>query len=367
MACTSTGPTAGSATIHGVLQLFAEETGRGPPPSCWYSCWRPDHRDARRYRRTVFRLRNARTIVVLTGSGVSAASGILTFRGDDGLWRTFRAEELATPEAFAHDPKNGLGVVRLAAHHHRLESAERNPYGPGQMEPTALDSPRSTRTSTASTSRAGTANVIRFHGSIWSCAAPRNAAPPSGEDHTAPKTYSCPPPAPRGSSHVRAWSGSERTSTRTYSNAHRPALPAPMSTSPSAPSPLVFLAAGLLNYAKLNGAFTVEINPGANRRVADRRPPDRCSGGGRARDARRPRADGMSGSPSEGNPRVSRPCPHGARMRERFTRSSAASPPAADTSPSLSPYDTSHGSSLWKNSTCAIPRSRRSSPAAAWC
>jgi NAD-dependent protein deacetylase/lipoamidase len=53
----------------------------------------------------VSRLRNARTIVVLTGSGVSAASGIPTFRGDDGLWRTFRAEELATPEAFAHDPK----------------------------------------------------------------------------------------------------------------------------------------------------------------------------------------------------------------------------------------------------------------------
>src|SRR6185436_16224320 len=53
----------------------------------------------------VYRLRNARTIVALTGAGVSAASGIPTFRGDDGLWRNFRAEELATPEAFAHDPR----------------------------------------------------------------------------------------------------------------------------------------------------------------------------------------------------------------------------------------------------------------------
>ena len=39
----------------------------------------------------VYRLRNARTIVALTGAGVSAASGIPTFRGDDGLWRNFRS------------------------------------------------------------------------------------------------------------------------------------------------------------------------------------------------------------------------------------------------------------------------------------
>ena len=44
-------------------------------------------------------------IVVLTGAGVSAASGIPTFRGEDGLWRQFRAEDLATPEAFAMNPQ----------------------------------------------------------------------------------------------------------------------------------------------------------------------------------------------------------------------------------------------------------------------
>jgi len=42
--------------------------------------------------------------VVLTGAGVSADSGIPTFRGDGGLWRNFRAEDLATPEAFAQNP-----------------------------------------------------------------------------------------------------------------------------------------------------------------------------------------------------------------------------------------------------------------------
>lgn len=44
-------------------------------------------------------------IVALTGAGVSKASGIPTFRGKEGLWRTFRAEELATPKAFEHNPR----------------------------------------------------------------------------------------------------------------------------------------------------------------------------------------------------------------------------------------------------------------------
>lgn len=43
-------------------------------------------------------------IVVMTGSGISAESGIPTFRGAGGLWRDFRPEELATPEAFRRDP-----------------------------------------------------------------------------------------------------------------------------------------------------------------------------------------------------------------------------------------------------------------------
>lgn len=42
--------------------------------------------------------------MVLTGAGVSADSGIPTFRGEGGLWRNYRAEDLATPEAFQRDP-----------------------------------------------------------------------------------------------------------------------------------------------------------------------------------------------------------------------------------------------------------------------
>ena len=44
-------------------------------------------------------------ITVLTGAGISADSGVPTFRGPDGLWRNYRAEDLATPEAFDRDPR----------------------------------------------------------------------------------------------------------------------------------------------------------------------------------------------------------------------------------------------------------------------
>jgi NAD-dependent deacetylase len=47
-------------------------------------------------------------IVVLTGAGISAESGLATFRDPDGLWRRFRPQDLATPEAFARDPDTVL-------------------------------------------------------------------------------------------------------------------------------------------------------------------------------------------------------------------------------------------------------------------
>jgi len=50
-------------------------------------------------------LGSARYVTVLTGAGISADSGVPTFRGTDGLWRNFRAEDLATPEAFAQNPR----------------------------------------------------------------------------------------------------------------------------------------------------------------------------------------------------------------------------------------------------------------------
>jgi NAD-dependent deacetylase len=49
-------------------------------------------------------LRPAQRIAVLTGAGVSAESGVATFRGPDGLWEGHRVEDVATPSGFARDP-----------------------------------------------------------------------------------------------------------------------------------------------------------------------------------------------------------------------------------------------------------------------
>jgi len=50
-------------------------------------------------------LTGATSLAVLTGAGISAESGIPTFRGAGGLWREYKPEDLATPEAFARDPR----------------------------------------------------------------------------------------------------------------------------------------------------------------------------------------------------------------------------------------------------------------------
>lgn len=49
-------------------------------------------------------LSNASNILILTGSGISAESGVPTFRGAGGFWRKYQAQSLATPEAFVANP-----------------------------------------------------------------------------------------------------------------------------------------------------------------------------------------------------------------------------------------------------------------------
>ncbi len=71
-----------------------------------------------------------RNIVILTGAGVSAESGLATFRGPDGLWEGHRVEDVCTPEAYERDPalvhafydarREKLGSVRPNAAHEAL-------------------------------------------------------------------------------------------------------------------------------------------------------------------------------------------------------------------------------------------------------
>ena len=82
-----------------------------------------------------------RNIVVLTGAGISADSGLATFRGPDGLWEGHRVEDVATPEAFARDPalvhqfydarRARLGAVQPNAAHEAL--ARLDAEWPGEL------------------------------------------------------------------------------------------------------------------------------------------------------------------------------------------------------------------------------------------
>ena len=65
-----------------------------------------------------------RNIVVLTGAGISAESGVATFRGPDGLWEGHRVEDVATPEAFRRDP--ALVQAFYDARRAKLHSVEPN-------------------------------------------------------------------------------------------------------------------------------------------------------------------------------------------------------------------------------------------------
>jgi NAD-dependent deacetylase len=65
-----------------------------------------------------------RNIVILTGAGVSAESGLATFRGPDGLWEGHRVEDVATPEAYRRDP--GLVHAFYDARRERLDTVEPN-------------------------------------------------------------------------------------------------------------------------------------------------------------------------------------------------------------------------------------------------
>jgi NAD-dependent deacetylase len=87
-------------------------------------------------------LRAAEEVAVLTGAGVSAESGVPTFRGADGLWEGHRVEDVATPYAFRRDPtlvwrfynarRAGLQTVRPNPGHFALAALEQR-LPPGRM------------------------------------------------------------------------------------------------------------------------------------------------------------------------------------------------------------------------------------------
>jgi NAD-dependent deacetylase len=112
-------------------------------------------------------LSRAYAVAVLTGAGISAESGVPTFRGPDGLWRQFRAEQLATPEAFAREPALVWEWYRWRRD--RLASVSPNA---GHLALARIESRLPTFTLITQNvdglhARAGSRRVLELHGSIW--------------------------------------------------------------------------------------------------------------------------------------------------------------------------------------------------------
>lgn len=111
--------------------------------------------------------RSAKSIAVLTGAGISAESGIPTFRGAAGLWKQFRPEELATPEAFARDPR----TVWEWYHWRRKLISQAKPNAGhralARLEQLTPKFTLVTQNVDGLHQAAGSNEVLELHGSIW--------------------------------------------------------------------------------------------------------------------------------------------------------------------------------------------------------
>jgi NAD-dependent deacetylase len=198
----------------------------------------------------------------MTGAGVSAASGVPTFRGDDGLWSNFRVEELATADAFARDPhlvwewydwRRKLIAACAPNRAHEVLAGWSHRYPDFHLITQNVDGLHE---------RAGTRNVVRFHGSLWelSCWQRCAGAPDRWRDETA-SFESLPPSCPHCGGLARpavVWFGEaidpdvlERSLTATDCDVFLVV----------GTSGIVYPAAGLADESRRRGARTIEINP----------------------------------------------------------------------------------------------------------
>ena len=202
-------------------------------------------------------LRDARHVCVLTGAGVSAESGVPTFReAQGGLWSRYRAEELATPDAFLADPALIWRWYRWRRE--LVAEAQPNP-GHRALAELADQVPRFTLVTQNVDNlhqRAGSRNVIQFHGNIFEDRCFADGSLQAGDEGMAVPT------CPECGSNLRpgvVWFG-EAIPEQALNESCEAAADCDVFLSIGTSS-LVYPAAGLADLAKQNGATVAEINP----------------------------------------------------------------------------------------------------------
>lgn len=113
-------------------------------------------------------------LVVLTGAGISAESGLRTFRDSDGLWEGYNVYEVASPRGWAKDPELVLNFYNMR----RRDIAEAQPnaahYGLAELEQD-FDVTIITQNIDDLHERAGSTNVLHLHGEIFKMRSVRDA------------------------------------------------------------------------------------------------------------------------------------------------------------------------------------------------
>ncbi|HKD07114.1 MAG TPA: NAD-dependent deacylase [Bryobacteraceae bacterium] len=202
-------------------------------------------------------VRKAKAIAALTGAGVSAESGIPTFRSNGGLWRTNRFQDLATPEGFARDPKlvwewyeerrRNVATKRPNAGHEALAEKERR-----IAEFTLI-----TQNVDGLHDAAGSRNIVKLHGDLWTI-----RCTVCGKEKVSREQLTELPPFCECSGMMRpgvVWFG-EQLPEGAIERATDAALKADAFIV-AGTSAQVYPAAGLIPLAIRRGAVVIEVNP----------------------------------------------------------------------------------------------------------
>lgn len=200
-----------------------------------------------------------RNVVVLTGAGISAESGIQTFRAQDGLWEDHHIEDVATPEGFERNPdlvqefynQRRLNLqeteIEPNAAHLALGRLEKELEGSVTIITQNIDNLHE---------RGGSQNIIHMHGELLKarCSESNQVVEEKGEVKTGDLCHCCQIPA-QMRPHVVWFGEMPLRMGDIYESLEKADLFISIGT-----SGVVYPAAGFVHDAKMHGAHTVEIN-----------------------------------------------------------------------------------------------------------
>jgi NAD-dependent deacetylase len=200
-----------------------------------------------------------RNVVILTGAGISAESGIQTFRAQDGLWEDHKIEDVATPEGFDRDPdlvqdfynqrrlKLQDPKIQPNAAHVALGRLEQELEGSVTIITQNIDNLHE---------RGGSSNVIHMHGELLKsrCSESNQVIEELGEIKTGDLCHCCQIPS-QMRPHVVWFGEMPLRMGEIYQSLEEADLFISIGT-----SGVVYPAAGFVHDAKMHGAHTIEIN-----------------------------------------------------------------------------------------------------------